>query len=229
MKPVLQGSHVFADRMKTEVRDLGFMDYAEAHEIQLQSLESQLNGKAGEPCGNEVILITEHPSVFTLGRKGCLSGLIKSQAEVEQEGVKILHTERGGDITYHGPGQIVVYPIINLRKRKLSVTGFIDILEEIMINTAKDFEVTAFRDKRNRGIWVGNNKLGSVGIRIRHGITFHGLALNVNLSLEPFGWIQPCGLAGVGVTSIKQETGNTIDIEDVKVRMRHHIDNLLLA
>lgn len=209
--------------MATELRDLGFMGYHQAHELQLECVAKQLSDEAW----SEVILITEHPPVFTLGRKGNLTSLIRTKVDILAEGIDIIHTERGGDITFHGPGQLVVYPIINLRRRNTSVTDFIIMLEDIMLRTSKDLGVAATRDKRNRGIWVGDNKIGSVGIRVRHGITFHGLALNVNLSLTPFQWIEPCGLAGVGVTSLEKQLNKPVAIETARTIMKQHIREIL--
>lgn len=209
--------------MTTEVRDLGMMDYHHAHELQLESVARQLAGDTG----SEVVFITEHPPVFTLGRKGSLTSLIRNKADVIADGIDIIHTERGGDITYHGPGQLVVYPIINLRRRKISVTDFIIKLEDIMLRTSRDLGVSVTRDSRNRGVWVSDSKIGSVGIRVRHGITFHGLALNVNLSLTPFQWIEPCGLAGVRVTSLEKQLKKPVAIETTRAIMKQHIREIL--
>jgi lipoate-protein ligase B len=209
--------------MAVELLDLGFMGYHQAHELQLEYVAKQLS----DETGSEVVLITEHPPVFTLGRKGSLASLIRSKEDILAEGIDIIHTERGGDITYHGPGQLVVYPIINLRRRKISVTDFILMLEDIMLRTSRDLGVSAARDTRNRGIWVGDNKIGSVGIRVRHGVTFHGLALNVNLSLDPFQWIEPCGLKGVGVTSVQKQLNKSVATEAAKKIMKHHIAEIL--
>lgn len=224
MKHLQHENHAFAADTEAEIRDLGFMGYREAHEIQLQYVEKI----AQDSAQGGVILITEHPAVFTLGRKGETSAFIRTQQDIQGDGIDIVHTERGGDVTYHGPGQLVVYPIINLHRRRLSVTKFIHLLEDIMLHTAADFDVAANRDERNRGIWVRDNKLGSIGIRVRHGITFHGLALNVNLDLEPFRWINPCGLAGVGMTSLAAECGKSINQEEVKQRMKNHIINFFI-
>jgi lipoate-protein ligase B len=209
--------------MEIRIRDIGLVGYARAHQMQLQCVEQQLGGVDER----EHILITEHPPVYTLGKSGNLTSLIKSEEEIADAGIEIVRTERGGDITYHGPGQLVVYPIVNLRRRGLSVAGFIHILEELMVNTAADFGVSGVRDGRNRGVWVGDNKIGSVGIRVRHGVSFHGLAINVNLSLTPFSWIRPCGLFGVGVTSIEKELGRPVSLEKVRESMRKHIALLL--
>ncbi len=209
--------------MTPELRDLGYKGYLSAYKLQLECVEKQLADEAG----SEFVLITEHPPVFTLGRQGKLTSLLRSESDILAEGVEIIHTERGGDITYHGPGQLVVYPIINLRRRKVSVTEYILMLEEIMLRTSEDLGVQATRDARNRGVWIGDNKIGSVGIRVRHGVTFHGLALNVNLSLDPFQWIEPCGLAGVGVTSLEKELGKPVTMDAAKKIIQQHITDIL--
>ncbi|MFN2354689.1 MAG: lipoyl(octanoyl) transferase LipB [Desulfopila sp.] len=205
--------------MAIRITDLGSMEYAQAHALQLRCVENMLQKE--DDC--DQVLMVEHPPVYTLGRCGRIDGILRSREEICAAGIDIIQTERGGDITYHGPGQLVVYPIINLRRRSLSVTVFVAMLEEIMLQSAGVWGVRAARDERNRGIWVGDNKIGSIGIRIRHGISFHGLALNVSLSLEPFTWIQPCGLTGVGVSSLEQECGTTVPMTTVKQDMRKRI------
>jgi lipoyl(octanoyl) transferase len=192
--------------------DLGKMDYQDAHQFQLDCVQWRLQ----EGRRTDIFLITEHPPVFTLGRRGGRESLAVDEGFIKSQGVDIVQTERGGDITYHGPGQVVVYPIVQLRQAQLSVRAYVDMLEEAMISCAADFGVMAGRDDRNRGIWVGNNKIGSIGIRVRHGVSFHGLALNVTLDFEHFSWIQPCGLTGVGVTSLARESDKPIDFCEVK-------------
>lgn len=192
--------------------DLGKMDYQDAHQFQLDCVQWRLQ----EGRRTDIFLITEHPPVFTLGRRGGRESLAVDEGFIKSQGVDIVQTERGGDITYHGPGQVVVYPIVQLRQAQLSVRAYVDMLEEAMISCAADFGVMAGRDDRNRGIWVGNNKIGSIGIRVRHGVSFHGLALNVTLDFEHFSWIQPCGLTGVGVTSLARESDKPIDFYEVK-------------
>ena len=222
MKHGLPDSHVSAASQQMKVRDLGVVGYRQAHELQLQCVEAQIAKAEGEQ-----VLLLEHPSVFTLGSSGKRESLLRSAEAIIGKGAEIVHTERGGDITYHGPGQLVVYPIINLRRRNLPVSSFIELLEEMMLLTAADVGVAAHRDARNRGIWVGDNKIGSVGIRIRRGISFHGLSLNVNLALEPFSWIRPCGLDGVGVSSLAIEGGRAVDMEEVKSIMQRYIRTFL--
>lgn len=221
MKPRLQEVHACAadslskkakGKMKTYLIDLGKMDYRDAHQFQVDCVQWRLLDQARP----DIFLITEHPPVFTLGKRGGRESLIVAEDFIKSRGVDIVQTERGGDITYHGPGQLVVYPIIQLRQAKLSVRTYVEMLEETMISTAADFGVIAGRDDRNRGIWVGNNKIGSIGIRVRHGVSFHGLAFNVALDFEHFSWIQPCGLSGVGVTSLTRESGKSVDFNEVK-------------
>lgn len=197
--------------MKAYLINLGRLDYQQAHAFQLKCVEWCLQSE-DRP---DIFLVTEHPPVFTLGKRGGRNSLTVGEEFITGRGVDIVQTERGGDITYHGPGQLVIYPIVHLRRSKLSVKAYVDMLEEVMIGTASDAGVTAIRDERNRGIWVGDNKIGSIGIRVRHGVTFHGLALNVSLDFEHFSWIQPCGLSGVGVTSIERELQEQVDFSTV--------------
>jgi lipoate-protein ligase B len=192
--------------------DFGRMDYREAHQFQLDCVEWHLHEK-DRP---DIFLITEHPPVFTLGKRGGLASLTVGENFIKSRGVDIVQTERGGDITYHGPGQVVAYPIVHLRESKLSVKNYVEMLEDVMIASGSAFGVNAGRDERNRGIWVGDNKIGSIGIRVRHGVAFHGLAFNATLDFEHFSWIQPCGLTGVGVTSVERETSESIDFPSVK-------------
>ncbi len=166
---------------------------------------------------SDVLLLLEHPPVFTLGRRGGLDNLTVPESFLRQKQIEVVHIERGGDITYHGPGQLVGYPIIDLRRRRLSVVAYVGKLEEVMIRTAADFGVNAQVDDRNRGAWVGDRKLGSIGIAVRRGISFHGFALNVNTDLTPFGWVNPCGLQGVGITSLAEEKGRILPMAEVRL------------
>lgn len=194
----------------------GMLDYLHALGLQRRLVQLVKAGAAADG----VVLFLEHPRVFTLGRRGGRDNLGVSQAFLDREGVSVIHVERGGDITYHGPGQLVGYPVVRLPAAGLSVVGYVSGLETLMIRTAADFGVKAGRDDRNRGIWVGDSKLGSIGIHIRRGVSFHGFALNVNVDLTPFSWINPCGLCGVGVTSIQRESGKTDPVSMERVRRR---------
>lgn len=209
------GRKVQESPAKAYLIDLGEMDYRDAHQFQVDCVQWRLLEK-GRP---DIFLVTEHPPVFTLGKRGGLGSLTVGEEFIKSRGVDIIPTERGGDITYHGPGQIVIYPIVHLREARLSVKTYVDMLEEVMISSAADSGVVAGRDERNRGIWVGDNKIGSIGIRVRHGVAFHGLAFNVTLDFEHFRWIQPCGLSGVGVTSIASESREPVDFSAVKLNI----------
>ncbi len=205
--------------MKTFFADLGLMDYGKAHALQLDLVEKRRTGELAA----DIFLLTEHPAVFTLGRRGGRENLTVPEAFLRRKGVALLPVERGGNITYHGPGQLVVYPIIRLKTAGLTVTDYVCRLEEVMIRLSADYGVEAVRDARNRGVWTGGRKLGSVGIALRHGVAFHGLAVNVQPSLEAFSWIHPCGLMDVRVTSLARELERDLPMEDAKVRLEGHL------
>lgn len=150
------------------------------------------------------------------------SNLLVSREFLKRKNIDFVTVERGGDITYHGPGQIVVYPVLNLHAGKLGVAGYVERLENIMIATARDYHVHAERNSVNRGVYVGKKKLGSVGVSVQRGITFHGLALNVNVSLEPFSWIHPCGFQDLTMTTLESESPTDVSMADVMVRIKQH-------
>jgi lipoate-protein ligase B len=134
--------------------------------------------------------------------------------------------ERGGDITYHGPGQLVVYPIIDLRDAGLRVLDYVTDLEEIIIRAAKDWGVVAERNPMNRGVWIENKKLGSIGITVRRGVSFHGIAFNVNVALEPFDWINPCGLKGISMTSMERELSHQLSMHEMREAIKRHMETI---
>lgn len=203
--------------------DLPLTDYRRALDLQHRLLAARKD----RVLDRDVVLVLEHPAVFTLGRHAGRSNLTVSAAFLAQRRMAVAHVERGGDITYHGPGQLVGYPILSLRNPRLAVTDYVTALEEVMIRAAADFGVHARRDARNHGTWVGNAKLGSIGIAIRRGISFHGFALNVNLELGPFDWINPCGLQGIGVTSLEKECGRPVAMADVRRAVKNHLTQTL--
>lgn len=174
----------------------------------------------------DIIVLLEHFPVFTLGRRGGRENLTVSEEVLENAGIPVVHAERGGDITYHGPGQLVGYPVVDLRASKLKVVDFVTCLEDVMLRTAGVWNIPAERNSLNRGIWVENRKMGSIGIAVRRSISFHGFALNVNLSLDPFSWINPCGLQGIGMTSMQQETDGEISVEQAKESVKRHLEDV---
>ena len=210
--------------------DLGTTQYQRALHIQLDFLHLKLEGPA-DP--KDRIILVEHPPVFTLGKRGGKENLTVNQAFLSSKEIEVIQTDRGGNITFHGPGQAVLYPIIDLEKAKLGVKDFVTGLEEVMKQTVMDFGISAERDTRNPGLWVGDNKIGSVGISVKKGVCSHGIALNVNMDLTPFTWINPCGLENVGMTSIKKEMDrsgmNGVDdltMAKAKQRLVHHFSTV---
>jgi lipoate-protein ligase B len=189
--------------------NLGMVEYNQAWQLQSEIVAAKVN----KSIGRDVILFLEHPAVFTLGRRGGRDFLQVGESFLKQAGIPIIQAERGGYITYHGPGQLVVYPIVDLEARRLGVTEFVAALEEIMLLTVRAWGLEAQRNSKNAGVWMGNRKMGSIGIALRKGISFHGLALNVNVDLTPFSWVQPCGLEGVSMTSVQQELGEEIPMD----------------
>jgi len=203
--------------------NLGLMEYDRACRLQSQLVAAKINGS----FSGDIILFLEHPAVFTLGRRGGREYLQVDESFLERAGIPIVQAERGGYITYHGPGQLVVYPIIDLEARRIGVPDFVAALEEIMLQTVKSSGIKAQRNSTNAGIWVDHRKMGSIGIALRKGISFHGLALNVNLDLTPFSWVQPCGLEGVSMTSVQQELGKEISMADVIYEVKTHFKSVL--
>jgi lipoate-protein ligase B len=198
------------------------MDYLEALELQRSLVDLRITAR----LDRDVLLLLEHSPVFTLGRRGSHDNLLVAGALLESRGIQVIHVERGGDVTYHGPGQLVGYPIVDLRKGRWKVVDFVGALEEVMIRTVADWGIKAGRNPMNRGVWIGMSKIGSLGIAVRRAVSFHGFALNVNTSLEPFSWIHPCGLEGVQVISMKQLLAKEIPMEDVQGAIGLHIQEI---
>ncbi len=199
--------------------DLGTVPYPDALSLQRKLVETVSRGG----CSG-VVLMLEHPPVFTLGQRGGMENLRVSQVFLERSGIPVIQVERGGSITFHGLGQLVVYPVIDLKPAGISVAGYVEALEEVMIRTAADWNISAGRNPAGRGVWVGAAKLGSIGIRVRRTVAFHGLALNVSVSLAPFDWINPCGLEGVRMTSMVQEAVRAISMTDVRQTIVRHLE-----
>lgn len=200
--------------------DLPLLEYAVAWALQGKLVAARKSALIGA----DIFLLLEHPPVFTLGRRGGRENLNVSERFLEQSGIPIFHVERGGNITYHGPGQLVGYGIVDLQAAGLSVVDYVTGLEEVMIRTAAEWGVGAERNPLNRGVWVGTSKLGSIGIAVRRGIAFHGFAFNVMVSLEPFGWINPCGLKGIGVTSLARERSRELSLIEVRKVLKGNVE-----
>jgi lipoate-protein ligase B len=193
--------------------------YQEAYALQTDANTARHTGL----LDRDLVILLEHPPVFTLGRRGGRENLVVPEAFLQARGIEIVPVERGGDITYHGPGQLVVYLVVDLRKGRWSVVDFVGGLESAMVGVAAQWGIAATGNDDFRGAWIGDRKLGSVGITVRRGITFHGLALNVNTDLEPFAWINPCGIQGCAMTSLAIEAGHTVDMEQVRLQMTEQL------
>jgi lipoyl(octanoyl) transferase len=183
---------------KCEVRDLGRIGYGDAFELQQRLVEQRKQGLIPDQ-----LLLLEHPHSITLGRNGRLENLLASEPALRSAGIAFHSTDRGGDITYHGPGQAVGYPILDLRQWKRDVGAYVRALEQVMVDALADFGISADRIPGCTGAWVDGRKIGAIGVHISRWVTSHGFALNVNTDLSYFGYIVPCGLARP-VTSMAQ-------------------------
>jgi lipoate-protein ligase B len=197
--------------------DLGLLDYQKAWDLQRQLWERRVKDELPD-----MVLILEHPHVITLGRRGNRSHLVASSEVLEEMKIPLFHVERGGDVTYHGPGQIVVYPILDLKEYGYRLIRYIDQLEEVILHVLKDFGINGRRDPLNRGVWVDGDKIASVGVAIKRWVTFHGLSLNYETNLKYFELINPCGLEDRKMTSMGKILGTGISREQLIERIGFH-------
>ena len=199
-----------------DVRRLGRIEYQDALDLQRDLVEQRKRGEIGDQ-----LLLLEHPDVITLGvrTRSDRSHIVASEELLAAEGIAVFETGRGGDVTYHGPGQLVGYPIIDLKPDRCDVHRYVRDLEDVLIGAVAEFGITAGRVKGLTGIWVGaagsENKLAAIGVRISRWVTSHGFALNVNTDLSRFGLIVPCGIADKGVTSMSHLLGHAVSMDEV--------------
>jgi len=197
------------------IRDLGQEQvYQDVFAMQMELHAQRVKGDIPD-----TLLLLEHRPVYTLGTSASLGHVIFSADKLASCGIDLVRTTRGGDVTYHGPGQLVGYPIVHLGDLGIKVLEYLTALEEVIIKVAAGYGVDAGRDARNRGVWVGNSKLAAMGIRVSRQTTMHGFALNVNTQLSDYSGIVACGLPGVGVTSLQQLTGSALDMAQVKAAL----------
>ncbi len=218
-------------------KDLGLMDYEEAWDYQEILFHDIKNAKIRNwdlpqcevlPKSN-FLLFCEHPHVYTIGKSGKESNLLIDEEQLKARGAKVYKTNRGGDITYHGPGQIVGYPVLDLEDFGLGIKTYIDKLEQSIIDTLADYGLKGERLKGATGVWLEagikgkERKICAIGVRASRYVTMHGFAFNVNTDLNYFNYINPCGFVDKGVTSLQKELGKEMNIDEVKQRLRNHI------
>jgi len=189
------------------VLELGRVPYTQAWELQHSLVKARQERRV-----DDILLLLEHQAVITLGRSADARHILASPEALHGLGIQVQRIERGGDVTYHGPGQLVGYPILHLASRHLGVSDYMHALEQVLIHTLADFGLPAHRQDGVIGVWIGEAKIASLGARVEDGVTYHGFALNVNTNLEHFGLIVPCGLAGISVTSVERELGRPVEM-----------------
>lgn len=197
-------SNLYNSGVEVEIVNLGLLPYAEAANLQDRLVEKVQEGR------NSVLLLVQHPPVYTLGANFHDENLLFSPEEYAARGIEIHRTPRGGDVTYHGPGQLVIYPIFNLKELKQDLHWWLRSLEEAIILSIKEFGLTGVRSEVNTGVWVGDKKIAAIGIKVRRWVSLHGIALNCNNDLNPFDWIVPCGIKTHGVTSLTREISKDV-------------------
>ena len=195
---------------KLNVIDLGNCAYGKAWEIQ-----KDLHAKRVRKEIPDTLILVEHPHVYTLGKNANAQHLIASQDYLKSKGVEIYNVDRGGDITYHGPGQLVGYPIFNLKEHKESISWYVHTVEDVLIQMLADYGISAGRIEKLTGVWVGNQKIAAIGMRVSRWVTMHGFALNVSTDLSLYDGIIPCGIVSKGITRIIDLEPN-IQMEQVK-------------
>ena len=201
--------------------DLGTIDYKEAWDLQKSLFDLRHEKKIGD-----ILLLLEHPHTYTLGKTARKGNLVGSEEYLKQNKISVYDIDRGGDITYHGPGQIVGYPIIDLIRWQKDTHKYLRALEEILINTCSEYGLNADRKSKYTGVWIEDRKIAAIGIKVSRWITMHGFAFNVNTDLNYFNGIIPCGIADKEVTSLQKEIGREIDLCEVKSRILNRTFNL---
>ncbi|MEK6714565.1 MAG: lipoyl(octanoyl) transferase LipB [Candidatus Omnitrophota bacterium] len=204
--------------------DLGLINYLEALKIQKEAVLRVIGGLTAD-----TLIFCEHYDVITVGRSGNLSNILLTQEELDKKNIKVIFTDRGGDVTYHGKGQLIVYPIFDLRKSIKDVHLFLRRLEFAVINLLTRYRIFAHLKSGKTGVWVKEKKIASIGVAFSHWVSYHGLSLNVAPDLSQFCLINPCGLKGVKMTSLKELLGGPIDMEGLKNRFKDEIVKIFYA
>ncbi len=205
----------------TYLHELGMIAYDEAWQLQKQIFNGSIQQKLEHSKPEQQLLFCEHPHVYTMGKSAQSTNLLLSESELKRQDIQVFDIERGGDITYHGPGQLVAYPIFDLEQLDIGVKKFVFNIEQCIINVLQAYGITAERIEGRIGIWVGKDsdrerKIAAIGIKCSRHVTMHGLALNVNTDLSLFNQIIPCGITDKEVTSMEKELGRKIPMDEIK-------------
>ena len=196
-----------------EIKDLGLIDYQEAWNLQRQYTDKVIINRQ-----DSYLLVCEHPSVLTLGRLADRAHILFSENELGQKGVSIIPIDRGGEITLHAPGQLVVYPILDLQRYGKDLHGYLHKLEQVGIDFLRYFDIMGERISGKTGVWIDGRKIMSIGIGVRKWVSYHGMGININTDLSLFKMIRPCGM-DVVMTSLENELGKKIDMQEIKQRI----------
>ncbi len=200
---------------------IGFMDYSSAMELQRGAV---CRRQADET--EDSIIFLQHPPVYTLGKRRNKSNLLVSEKDLSKRGIKLFQTDRGGDITFHGPGQLMIYPIIKLKDNYCGVGKYVSLLEKTVVSTLNNFSISGRIDSKNRGVWVEDSKIASIGIRVQKRVTMHGICLNVKPERHYFEWIVPCGIENCRITSIFECLGHSPAMEKIIKEFVFHFSDL---
>lgn len=201
--------------------DLGIIDYKEAWDLQQEIHKKRFSGEV-----EDFLFLLEHPNTYTLGKTAHKENLIGSEDYLKKNQISIYDIDRGGDITYHGPGQIVGYPIIDLNNWYKDTHKYLRALEEVIIKTCRDYSLNSERNSKHTGVWIGDRKIAAIGIKVSRWVTMHGFAFNVNTDLNLFNGIIPCGIQDKSVTSMKQELNREVSIQEVKEKLLKNFTEL---
>ena len=218
--------------MSFHFTDWGLIPYSTAYKKQKELFEQLLEAKSGNQNIHNTLIFCEHPPVITIGKNGKFSNLLYPENILKEKGVSLFHTDRGGDVTYHGPGQLVVYPIFDLDSFHLGLKSYIHLLEEAVIRLLTIYDIKAERLEGATGVWLdaGNpqktRKICAIGVKTSRYVTMHGLALNINTDLNYFHFINPCGFIDKGVTSMQMELGKEIDLQTIKKQLLEILDDV---
>jgi lipoate-protein ligase B len=200
-----------------EIWDLGIVEYRKAWELQRRLHHHRVEGKIPD-----LLLLLEHPPTITIGRSGSLENVLISRKQIVQAGIPLFFIDRGGDVTYHGLGQLVGYPILDLREQGRDLHLYVRNLEEVIRRTLRDFSIEAHLDERHPGVWVKGEEIGAIGLSVKKWVSMHGFALNVNTDLDHFAFINPCGFSDKRATSMSEVIGRNISTAEVADPLKSH-------